>query len=72
LRRVVADQAAGWPTEPAPAKAGDVGHRFVGTGMCRRNGPTPRADFQHMDVLKAQSLGASFWFRLSSTGKQER
>ena len=45
LRRVVADQPAGWPT--------------------------PCADFQHRDVLKAQSLGDSFWFQLSATRQKD-
>jgi len=33
--------------------------------------PTPCADFQHRDVLKAQSLGASFWFHLSATRQKD-
>ena len=62
---------AWWRISPQGGRQ-DVGHRFVGTGMCRRNGPTPCADFQHMDVLKAQSLGCpSFWFRLSWTSKKD-
>jgi hypothetical protein len=45
-----------WRIRPQGGRQ-DVGHRFVGTRMCRRNGPPPCTDFQHRDVLKAQRRG---------------
>jgi hypothetical protein len=47
---------AGWRISPQGGRQ-DVGHRFVGTRMCRRNDPSPCADPRHMDVPWALRWG---------------
>jgi hypothetical protein len=47
---------AGWRISPKGGRQ-DVGHRFVGTRMCRRNDPSPCADPRHMDVPWALRWG---------------
>ncbi len=61
---------AWWRISPKGGRH-DVGHRFVGTPMCRRNGPTPCTDLQDRNSGRRNSGVSSFWFRLSWTSKKD-
>jgi hypothetical protein len=61
---------AGWRNSPQGDRQ-DVGHRFVGTRMCRRNSPTPRADLEDR-MSGRRNAGVSFLLMIFSLDKQRK